>query len=92
MAQTVDKIILFLLVALVIKGIWRGFTKEVISLLAYGLAFLAATSQLDNGTRFFEARFGFHPVLGYLASYTAVFLVVFLLLVANYLSQEQNGC
>ncbi len=79
MAQTIDKIILFLLVALVIKGIWRGFTKEVISLLAYGIAFLAATSQLDNGTRFFETRFGFHPVLGYFASYAAVFMIVFLI-------------
>jgi len=77
MIKTIDTVILVLLVFLIIKGIWRGFTKELISLVAYGSGFLAATSQLETGTKFFQSSFGFHPILGYFASYFMVFLLVF---------------
>jgi uncharacterized membrane protein required for colicin V production len=78
MIKTIDTVILVLLLFMTIKGIWRGFKKELISLVSYGIALLTATSQLDNGTRFFEKTFNFHPLLGYFAAYTCVFIVVIL--------------
>lgn len=78
MAKTIDTVILGLLLLLIIKGIWRGFKKELVSLVSYIAAFLAATSQIDNGTRFLESSFNLHPILGYFVSYFAVFLVVFI--------------
>ena len=80
MIKTIDTIILTLLLVLTIKGIWRGFKKELISLLTYGAAFLIATSQIDNGTRFFERTLHLHPIFGYFLSYSAVFFVVFLVM------------
>ena len=68
MIKTIDTVILMLLLFMTIKGIWRGFKKELISLVSYGIALLTATSQLDNGTRFFERTFNFHPLLGYFAA------------------------
>ena len=63
MIKTIDTIILILLLVMTIKGIWRGLKKELISLISYGVALLTALSQIDNGTRFFETTFNFHPIL-----------------------------
>ena len=76
MIKTIDTIILILLLLMTIKGIWRGLKKELISLISYGVALLTALSQIDNGTRFFEKTFDFHPILGYFASYFVVFILV----------------
>lgn len=78
MAKTIDTVILGLLLFLIIKGIWRGFKKELVSLVSYMAAFLAATSQIDNGTRFLESSFNLHPILGYFVSYFVVFFGVFI--------------
>jgi len=78
MAKTIDTIILGLLLLLVIKGIWRGFKKELVSLVSYMAALLAATSQIDNGTRYLESSFNLHPILGYFVSYFVVFMVVYI--------------
>ncbi len=76
MIKTIDTIILILLLVMTIKGIWRGLKKELISLISYGIALMTALSQIDNGTRFFEKTFDFHPILGYFASYFVVFIIV----------------
>jgi uncharacterized membrane protein required for colicin V production len=80
MVKTIDTAILALLLLLIIKGIWRGFKKELISLVEYGIALLAASTQLENGTRFFEKYFQLHPLFGYFVSYIVIFLAVLLIL------------
>ncbi|MFC1557457.1 CvpA family protein, partial [candidate division KSB1 bacterium] len=80
MVKTIDTIILGLLLFLVIKGVWRGFKKELISLITYGSAFLITTSQLDTGTRFFQARLNLHPLFAYFVAYVTIFLVSFLVI------------
>ncbi|MFC1554955.1 CvpA family protein [candidate division KSB1 bacterium] len=80
MAKNIDTIILGLTVLLVIKGIWRGFKKELSSLLTYGTAYLITMSQLENGTAFFQNTFGLHPILGYFVAYFAVFFISFFVL------------
>lgn len=77
MAKNIDTVILGLLLLLVVKGIWRGFKKELFSLLTYGTSVLIATSQIDNGTRFLEKTLNLHPMLGYFVAYFAVFIVAF---------------
>lgn len=79
MIKTIDTVILALLMTLVIKGIWRGLKKELFSLVTYGISFFVATSQLDNGTRFFQRTLNLHPLLGYFLSYVVVFFVTFLI-------------
>jgi len=76
---TFDYVVITVLVASVLLGVWRGVVGEIIALLAWVLAFLAAKWFGAEVARLFFSGIS-DPVMRIVAAWVAVFVVVLLLM------------
>ncbi|MEI7429523.1 MAG: CvpA family protein [Betaproteobacteria bacterium] len=76
---TFDYVVITVLVASVLLGVWRGVVGEIIALLAWVLAFLAAKWFGAEVARLFFTGIS-DPVMRIVAAWVAVFVVVLLLM------------
>jgi len=76
---TFDYVVITVLVASVLLGVWRGVVGEIIALVAWGLAFFAAKWWGSEVARLFFTGIS-DPVMRIVAAWVAVFVVVLLLM------------
>lgn len=75
-----DYVVVAIVSASVLLGVWRGVVGEVIALVAWVFAFFAAKWWGDEVARRFLAGIIADPVLRIVAAWVAVFVVVLLLM------------
>ena len=74
-----DYIVIAIVMVSVVLGIWRGVVGEIIALVAWVLAFLAARMWGEEVARVFLARIA-DPAMRIVAAWVAVFVVVLVLM------------
>ena len=75
-----DYVVIAILVASVVLGVWRGVVGEIIALVAWVLAFFAAKWWGAEVARVFFTRIVADPALRVVAAWVAVFVAVLILM------------
>ncbi len=74
-----DYVVMTVLAASVLLGVWRGVVGEIIALVAWGLAFFSAKWWGDEVASYFFSSIS-DPVMRTVAAWVAVFVVVLVLM------------
>lgn len=76
-----DAAVIIIALILLIRGIWVGFIRQIASIAALILGFVAAGRYYEQFAGY-TGRFIDSPQIGFLITYTVLFLLVYLLVVA----------
>jgi len=74
----VDCIILIVVGGFTIKGLLKGFVKEVGGVVGLILAFTIAATQIGTGAEFLQSAFKINPGISYIFGFVAIFIIVLL--------------